>query len=74
MCLARDNVKGRTVGLVCTACGCQFIRRYTGELVLARLRRSPILPDNERQLTKLAEEVVLLLELGFQGYMNQEIA
>ncbi len=72
--LLRDNVKSRTVGLLCTACGCQFIRRYTGELVPASPRRSPIPPDNKRQLTKSAEEVALLLELGFQGYTNQEIA
>lgn len=72
--LARDNVKSRTVGLVCTACGCQFIRRYTGELVPVTPRRSPIPPDNKRQLTKPDEEVALLLELGFQGYTNQKIA
>jgi AraC-like DNA-binding protein len=72
--LLRDNVKSRTVGLLCTACGCQFIRRYTGELVPVAPRRSPIPPDNKRQLTKPAEEVALLLELGFQGYTNQEIA
>jgi DNA-binding CsgD family transcriptional regulator len=61
-------------GLLCTACGCQFVRRYTGELMPVRPRRSPIPPDNKRRLTKPAEEVALLLELGFQGHTNQEIA
>lgn len=44
------------------------------ELVPVSPRRSPIPPDNKRQLTKPAKEVALLLELGFQGYTNQEIA
>mgnify|MGYP003382189377 CR=1 FL=1 len=72
--LARDNVKSRTVGLVCTACGCQFVRRYTGELVPAAPRRSPIMPDNKRRLTKPTAEVALLLEMGFQGCTNRAIA
>lgn len=72
--LLRDNVKSQTVGLHCLACGQRFIRRYTGELVPAKIRRSPIPSGSRRQLTKPAEEVALLKELGLQGETNQEIA
>lgn len=72
--LLRDNVKSQTVGFRCLACGQQFIRQYTGELVPAKIRCSPISSENSRQLTKPIEEVTLLQELGLQGETNQEIS
>lgn len=72
--LLRDNVKSQMVRFRCLACGQRFIRRYSGELVPAKARRSPIPPGNSRQLTKPAAEVALLQELGLQGETNQEIA
>ncbi len=72
--LVRENAKSGTVRFRCTTCGCQFTRRYTGELAPAKPRRSPIPPDNKRQLSKPAAEVALLQELGLQGRTNQEIA
>jgi transcriptional regulator with XRE-family HTH domain len=72
--LVRENAKSGTVRFRCTTCGCQFIRRYTGELAPVKPRRSPIPPDNKRQLSKPAAEVALLKELGLQGRTNQEIA